>query len=181
MQMSVSLDGCFEGPDREIDWHLADEEPHLHMNERLKVMGGFLTGRVGHELMTAYRPTAGRPAEQPRRRRVRRDPARHAEGRLLADAGAGRPEHHDRARRRGRGGQGAHGAAGGDLALGGAGLAASFLRLGLVDEFRIYVHPVLGRGRSPFPDADTLTALPRTGARTFGNGVVLLRYERAEA
>lgn len=58
MQMSVSLDGYFEGPDREIDWHLVDEELHLHMNERLKVMGGFLSGRVSHELMAAYWPTA---------------------------------------------------------------------------------------------------------------------------
>ena len=44
---------------------------------------------------------------------------------------------------------------GGDMALGGADLAASFLSLDLVDELRLYVHPVLiGRGRRLFPDSD---------------------------
>ncbi len=28
--MSVSLDGFFEGPDRELDWHLVDDELHRH-------------------------------------------------------------------------------------------------------------------------------------------------------
>ena len=66
---------------------------------------------------------------------------------------------------------------GGDLALGGAYLAASFRRLGLIDEYRIYVHPVLiGRGKAPFQETDTVTPLRLLESRTFGNGVVLLRY-----
>ncbi|MGQ4384264.1 dihydrofolate reductase family protein [Streptomyces sp. SAS_270] len=69
---------------------------------------------------------------------------------------------------------------GGDLGLGGADLAATFLRHDLVDEFRVYVHPViLGRGKRLFPDADALTMLRLAETRAFGNGVVLLRYERA--
>ena len=66
----------------------------------------------------------------------------------------------------------------GDLGLGGADLAAVFLRHGLVDEIRLYVHPVLvGRGKRLFPQADRITALHLTGSRTFANGVVLLRYD----
>jgi dihydrofolate reductase len=68
---------------------------------------------------------------------------------------------------------------GGDLGLGGADLAATFLRHDLVDEIKVYVHPVLiGRGRPMFPVSDTRTPLRLTESRTFGNGVVLLRYER---
>ncbi|MEU7590275.1 dihydrofolate reductase family protein [Micromonospora sp. NPDC049230] len=49
-----------------------------------------------------------------------------------------------------------------------------------VDEYRIYVHPVLlGRGRRLFPEADAPTGLRLAESRTFGNGVVLLRHERA--
>ncbi|MFF7214582.1 dihydrofolate reductase family protein [Streptomyces sp. NPDC008238] len=183
MQMSVSLDGYFEGPDREIDWHLVDEELHLHMNERLKVMGGFLSGRVTHELMAAHWPTADAdPQSSPAEAEfaaIWRDMPKVVYSRTLERADWGTTIVRDvvaeevmelKAR------------PGGDLALGGADLAASFLRLGLVDEFRIYVHPVLlGRGRSPFPDAGALTALRLTGTETFGNGVVLLRYERADA
>jgi dihydrofolate reductase len=33
LQMSVSLDGFIEGPAREIDWHLVDDELHNHFNE----------------------------------------------------------------------------------------------------------------------------------------------------
>ena len=66
---------------------------------------------------------------------------------------------------------------GGDLALGGADLAAVFLRHGLVDELRLYVHPVvIGRGKPLFHPGDTRTDLHLAETRTFGNGVVLLRY-----
>ena len=66
---------------------------------------------------------------------------------------------------------------GGDLALGGANLAATFLRHGLIDELRLYVHPVvLGRGRPLFPASDTPLHPRLVETRAFGNGVALLRY-----
>src|ERR1700731_2655096 len=44
---------------------------------------------------------------------------------------------------------------GGDMVLGGADLAASFMRHDLIDEYRIYVHPVvIGRGKPLFPASD---------------------------
>jgi dihydrofolate reductase len=70
---------------------------------------------------------------------------------------------------------------GGDLALGGANLAATFMRHGLIDEFRLYVNPVvLGRGRPLFESPDVRMNLKLVGTRTFGNGVVLLHYERGQ-
>ncbi len=39
---SVSLDGFIEGPDRELDWHMVDNELHSHFNEQLSTMGAFL-------------------------------------------------------------------------------------------------------------------------------------------
>ena len=70
---------------------------------------------------------------------------------------------------------------GGDLALGGADLGATFRRLDLVDEYRLYVHPVvIGRGKPLFPASDTKINLQLAETRTFGNGVVLLRYHRPD-
>lgn len=42
--MSVSLDGFFEGPDGELDWHLVDDELLGYLNEDFATMGAFLDG-----------------------------------------------------------------------------------------------------------------------------------------
>ena len=64
----------------------------------------------------------------------------------------------------------------GDLAVGGAGLAASLL--GLIDEFRPMVVPAFSGGGKPyFPLAADLR-LRLAEQRAFGNGTVYLRYER---
>ncbi len=56
---------------------------------------------------------------------------------------------------------------------------AVFMRLGLVDEYRIYVHPVLiGAGKPLFQTSDATVNLELIETRRFGNGVVLLRYRQ---
>jgi dihydrofolate reductase len=48
---------------------------------------------------------------------------------------------------------------GGDLVLGGAGLAAAFMRHDLIDEYRLYVHPiVIGQGKPMFPPSEPKSA-----------------------
>ncbi|MEU7337661.1 dihydrofolate reductase family protein [Streptomyces sp. NPDC007074] len=180
LMMSVSLDGYIEGPDREIGWHRVDEELHQHFNEEISRFGALLDGRVTHELMAAYWPTADQdPAATPTEAefaRIWRDVPKIVYSRTLERSDWNTtvvrevvPEEVRALKEE----------PGGDLGLGGADLAATFLRHDLVDELRIYVHPVLIGGGTPlFPKADTLTALRLTGTRTFGNGVVLLRYER---
>ncbi|MEU3244541.1 MULTISPECIES: dihydrofolate reductase family protein [unclassified Streptomyces] len=180
LMMSVSLDGYIEGPDREIGWHRVDEELHQHFNEEISRFGALLDGRVTHELMAAYWPTADQdPAATPTEAefaRIWRDIPKFVYSRSLERSDWNTtvvrevvPEEVRALKEE----------PGGDLGLGGADLAATFLRHDLVDELRIYVHPVLIGGGTPlFPKTDTLTALRLTGTRTFGNGVVLLRYER---
>ncbi|MFJ5269048.1 dihydrofolate reductase family protein [Streptomyces sp. NPDC088358] len=183
LMMSVSLDGYIEGPHREIDWHRVDEELHRHFNEEISRFGALLDGRVTHELMAAYWPTADQdPASTPTEAEfagIWRDIPKIVYSRTLERADWNTTVVRDvvpeevRALKE---------QPGGDLGLGGADLAASFLRHDLVDEFRIYVHPVLiGGGKPLFPQADALTGLRLTETRTFGNGVVLLRYERVSA
>jgi len=178
--MSVSLDGYIEGPNREIDWHMVDDELHTHFNEQLGAMGAFLNGRVTHELMAGFWPTAdadpscsGPMAEYAR---IWRDMPKIVFSRTLQCADwntmvirelvtdeiielKAQP--------------------GGDLALGGGDLAAAFMQRDLIDEYRIYVHPVLiGTGKPLFARTETRTSLRLEETRTFGNGVVYLRYQR---
>lgn len=60
---------------------------------------------------------------------------------------------------------------------GGASLITTFIRLGLVDEFRLSVHPVvLGEGKPIFIDLNQRLNLKLVDTRTFSSGVVRLIY-----
>ncbi|MFF9784876.1 dihydrofolate reductase [Streptomyces sp. SID8375] len=184
LPLSVSVDGFFEGPDHEIDWHLVDDELHQYFNDWLRPMGAFLTGRVTHELMAGFWPTAdadpanaGPMAEFAG---IWRDMPKYVFSRTLDDAGGYHstlvrdvvPEEIMALKAQ----------PGGDLVLGGPHLAEAFRQHDLIDEYRLFVHPVLiGRGKPLFRPADTRTPLELAGTRTFGNGVVLLHYRRAGA
>jgi dihydrofolate reductase len=180
VMMSVSVDGFIEGPDRELDWHLVDDELHRHFNEQLGAMGAFLNGRVTYELMAAFWPTADTdPAStgpMVEFARIWRDMPKLVFSRTLERADWNATVVHevvpDQIRR-------LKAEPGGDLALGGADLAAAFRRQDLIDEYRLYVHPVLiGRGKPLFQPSDARTGLRLAQTRPFGNGVVLLRYTR---
>jgi len=182
LMMSVSLDGFIEGPDRELDWHLVDDELHGHFNEQLSAMGAFLDGRVTYELMAGFWPTADTDPSSTgpmvEFARIWRDMPKIVFSRTLERADWNTTIVRDvvadqvmelKAQ------------PGGDLALGGADLAAAFRRHDLIDEYRLYVHPVvIGRGKPLFQASDTRIDLLLAETRTFGNGVVLLRYTRTD-
>jgi len=180
LSMSVSVDGFFEGPNREIDWHLVDEEVHSYVNRRLKKMGGFLEGRVSWELMAGFWPTADAdPASTPAMVEfagIWRDMPKIVYSRTLQQAGWNttivRQVVVDEVRA-------LKAEPGGDLVVGGADLAATFRANDLIDEYCLYVHPVLlGRGKSLFAPEDARTPLDLIETKAFGNGVVMLRYRR---
>ncbi|MFJ2770426.1 dihydrofolate reductase family protein [Streptomyces sp. NPDC087300] len=176
--MSMSLDGFMEGPGGDLDWHLVDEELHQHFNDESRAMGAFIDGRVTWELMAGFWPDAD--ADPSNSAPVRefaaiwRDMPKYVVSRSLEEAGWNTtilrevaPEEIRALKER----------PGGDIGLGGARLATSFLRQGLIDEIRVYVHPVvIGRGTAMFQAADVHADLRLAETRTFGNGVVLLRY-----
>ncbi|MEU2247107.1 dihydrofolate reductase family protein [Streptomyces sp. NPDC019224] len=179
--MSMSLDGFIEGPHRNIDWHVVDDELHRYFNDQLAGMGAMLDGRVTHQLMAGFWPTADQdPADAGPTAEFAplwRDTPKYVYSRTLEHADWNTtivrdvvPEEVRALKER----------TDGDLALGGADLAASFAALDLIDEYRVYVQPVLiGRGKPMFPTEETRTALRLLGTRAFGNGVVELRYEPA--
>lgn len=178
--MSVSLDGFMEGPNHELDWQLVDDALHAHFNDELRGMGAFLEGRVTHELMAGFWPTAdddpaNTPAPVVEFAAIWREMPKLVFSRTLESAGWNStivrevvPEEIERLKAE----------PGGDLALGGADLAAAFLRQGLVDELRLYVHPVaIGAGKPLFPPG-LRAEFELVETRSFANGVVLLRYGR---
>jgi dihydrofolate reductase len=180
VMMSVSVDGFMEGPDRELDWQLIDDELHRHFNDQLAGMGMFLDGRVTYELMAAFWPTADQDAASPppivEFARIWRDMPKIVFSRTLERAGwntvVKRDVDPDEMRA-------LKAEPGGDLAVGGADLAAAFMRHDLVDEWWLYVHPVvLGAGKPLFPPSATRLPLRLVETKTFGSGVVLLRYDR---
>jgi dihydrofolate reductase len=67
-----------------------------------------------------------------------------------------------------------------DVAIGGAGLAAQAIELGLVDELRMFRNPVVVGGGTPFlPPVTDDIALELIETRTFGSRVIYERYGRA--
>jgi dihydrofolate reductase len=176
--MSVSVDGYIAGSDGELDWHRVDEELHTHFNQVLGSMGAFLNGRVMYQLMSRFWPTADSgPASTPAMVEfagIWRDVPKIVYSRSLDRAGWNAEIAREVVAEDVRA---LKAQPGGDLALGGADLAEVFRRHGLVDEYRLYVHPVLiGRGKPMFPTADDVTDLELVETHAFGNGVVLLRY-----
>jgi dihydrofolate reductase len=178
--MGVSLDGFIAGPGGEIDWSAPDEELHRFHNEQTRELGAHLCGRRLYEEML-YWETADRDPSateivvefariwQGLPKIVFSHTLEQVEGnaRLATDGVA-----EEVARLKAEPGR--------DLAVGGAGLASTFTELGLIDEYRLFVSPVvLGGGTPFFPALDDRIDLELVETRTFGSRVVYLRYRRA--
>jgi dihydrofolate reductase len=179
--MSISLDGYFEGVDRGLEWQLIDGELHAHFNSWLRDATAFLEGRVTWELMAGFWPTAD--ADRDASPEVRefapiwRDKPKYVFSRTLQEAGWNTTILRDVDRAQVVALTQQHGGA---LVVGGPALAATFSTLDLIDEYRFYVHPILlGDGHRPFAGPPS-TSLALEEARTFGSGVVMLRYTRRQ-
>ena len=177
--MSVSLDGFVETPSRSLDWVKVDEELHRAFNEEARAMSAFLYGRRMYELMAGYWPTAeADPGSTPVEvdfARIWSDKPKVVFSRTLSEVGWNSRLVRDDAvgevtRLKAQPGF--------DMDVGGPTLAATLVQAGLVDEYRLYVNPViLGAGTSFFPALADCAALTLVETHTFGSGVVYLRYE----
>jgi dihydrofolate reductase len=68
-----------------------------------------------------------------------------------------------------------------NMDLGGPTLASSFMQLGLIDEYRLFLQPIiLGSGTPFFPALDNPINLRLVETRTFGSGVIYLHYRRTD-
>jgi len=175
--MGTSLDGFIAGRQGEIDWGAPDEELHRFHNEQTRELGMHLLGRRLYETMvyweTADRDPAASDVTVEFARIWQALPKIVFSSSLETVAGnarlatAGVAEEVARLKRED----------GADIAVGGAGLAGACARLGLIDEYRLFVSPVvLGGGTPFFPPLDERIDLELVETRTFGSGVQYMRY-----
>jgi dihydrofolate reductase len=173
----TTLDGYYEGPNQDFDFWVVDEEFDRFAVEQLDEVDTLLFGRVTYEGMAAYWPTPQGEQDDPRvaarmnglsKLVVSRtlDKAEWANTRLIKDDVA---EELTKLKRQ----------PGKDIAiLGSSDLTVSLLQMGLVDEVRIMVNPVvLGAGSSVFRTADERIGLELLNSRAFNSGNVLLYYQ----
>ncbi|KFG03212.1 MULTISPECIES: dihydrofolate reductase family protein [Streptomyces] len=176
--MNVSLDGYIVGPDGSFDWSAPDPEVFRFWIEQIRGVDVHLLGRRLYETML-YWETAEQEGEldDPEREWVSlwnplpkvvfsttlskvRGTARLASGspaeeieRLRAEPGEG------------------------EIAIGGATLAAQAAEAGLIDEYQVMLYPVLVGGGIPFFSRDERRVnLDLVETRTFGSRFVFLRY-----
>ena len=176
--LMVSLDGFFEGPNRDLGWHHVDEELNDYATKQLNEVGKLLFGRVSlTELMASYWPTATAKTDDPivaekmntlpkivfsttlktidwqNTRLVKENFAEEiSELKRVADK---------------------------DLIIfGSSNLAVTLIKKGLLDEYRIMVNPVvLGEGKRLFEALNSKVNLRLLRTKTFASGNVLLCYE----
>jgi dihydrofolate reductase len=174
----ASLDGYVEDATGKFDWAAPDEEVHAFVNDLERSVGTYLYGRRMYETMASWEsppdPAAQSsvtqdfaaiwqaadkivysktlPAASTAKTRVEREFDPDAVRQLKATA--------DR-----------------DLSIGGAELAAQAIEAGLVDEYQLFVVPVIvGGGKRSLPESGVLVDLELLEERRFGNGTVYLHY-----
>ena len=174
----VSLDGFMAGPDGEIDWfaNLPDKEFDEYGVELIGTVDTMLFGRVTYELMAGYWPVAKPESDDPRIIRAMNESAKVVFSRTLDRVdwknsrlvkGDAAEEVRKLKRQPGR-----------SMVIYGSGALVSALAPeGLIDDYRIFVAPVvLGKGKSLFTGLDARLGLRLVETRAFRTGLVLLRY-----
>jgi dihydrofolate reductase len=176
--MNVSLDGYIAGPEGDFDWPGFDEEIFRFWIDEIRGVGVHLLGRRLYETMlyweTADQDRSLDDAElewaalwNPLPKVVFSTTLSEVQGNARPASG-GLAEEIERLRAE---------PGEGEIAIGGATLAAEAAALGLIDEYRPVVYPVLVGGGIPFfPQREHRVDLELVETRTFSSRVVYLRY-----
>ena len=177
--MLASLDGYVVDRDGRFDWAEPDEEVHTAVNDLQREVETYLLGRRMYEVLVAWetmdvteepgviqdyaaiwkdldKVVYSRTLEAPSSVRTRIERDFDPEAVRAMKAGGG-----------------------GDLVVGGPGLAAQAMRAGLVDEWHFFVAPIVVGGGTRFLPDDVRVRLELVDERRFGNGMVYLRYRAA--
>jgi dihydrofolate reductase len=179
--MNVSLDGYIVGPDGGFNWTEPDDELFRFVTEEIRGDDVYLLGRRLYETMLYWETADQDPSLDDSRLEwaalwkalpkvvfsttlsAVQGNARLASGDLAAEIERLRVEPDE-----------------GDIAIGGATLAAAAAASGLIDEYRVRVCPVLVGGGIPFfAQRERRTDLELIESRAFGSGVVYLSYRVA--
>ncbi|HEX3640783.1 MAG TPA: dihydrofolate reductase family protein [Ktedonobacteraceae bacterium] len=179
VSMMVTLDGFFAGPNGEIDWHVVDDEFNEYADDFLSSVDTLLFGRVTYQLMADYWPSPSATTDDPiiadkmnqlhkiafskTLEKVEWNNSRLVKGNITEEIAKLKQQ------------------PGKDMAIFGSGSIVSTLtQLGLIDEYRIMVNPVvLGNGKPLFKDIHDKLNLKLLRTKTFRSGNIMLCYQPA--
>jgi len=172
----VTLDGFFAGPNGEIDWHLVGEEFNEFAIEQLNSLDTLLFGRVTYQLMADYWPTPLAVKDDPIVAGKMNSLAKIVFSRTLTKVDWNNTrlfkniDAEEIMKMKQQPGK--------DMAIFGSGsLVSNFSQTGLIDEYRIFINPVvLGSGKPLFQNMQEKLNLKLLRTRTFKTGLVLLCY-----
>ncbi|ASN22737.1 deaminase [Streptomyces pluripotens] len=179
--MGISLDGYTVGPEGDFNWTAPDEEVFRFVTDQVREVDVHLMGRRLYETMLYWETADQDPSLDESMLEWaaiwKRLPKVVFSTTLSAVQGnarlASRGLAEEIERLRAEPGQG-------DIAIGGATLAAEAAALDLIDEYRPRVYPVLVGGGVPFyPPCERRVDLEHVETRTFSSRVVHLRYRVA--
>lgn len=174
----TTLDGYIAGEGGDISWHNVDQEFQELANEASNSGSTLLFGRVTYQLMAGYWPTPEALRDDPIVAKGMNDSpkivfsrtlkrADWSNTRLVKDDMLG--EVRSLKRQPGKG----------LTVLGSGSVVSQLAQAGLIDEYQILLNPIaLGKGKTMFEGLKDKLSLKLAKTRTFGNGNVLLVYER---
>ena len=175
--MSVSVDGFIETASGDISWTSPDPELQRHVIDRESTIDAHLYGRRLYETMVVYWPTADENPSAPKfvidYARVWKGKKKIVFSKTLTQVGGtcelfrgDIPEELKKLKAQ----------PGNDMFVGGPHLASTFMKLSLIDEYWLYINPIiLGGGKPMFPHLSDRINLKLIETRRFGSGVVLLK------
>jgi len=172
----ASLDGYVSDEDGNFDWAEPDEEVHTFVNDLERQVGTYLYGRRMYEVLVAWETVdlADRPPFIRDYAEIWRASDKIVYSTTLqavssAETRVERAFDPEAVRQM-------KASAGSDISVGGPDLAAQAIQAGLVDEYHLFLAPiVVGGGTRALPD-DVRVKLELLDERRFGNGVVHLHY-----
>jgi dihydrofolate reductase len=173
LDLAVTLDGFIEGPNGEIDWCIMDDD--LGFDTFLETIDTIFYGRVSYDMWGNFQPDQTTSATEKslweavhsKQKFVfsRTEQTNSSATFITSDI----PEKVAEIKKQ----------SGKDIWLyGGAKLITTFINLGLIDNYRLSVHPtVLGSGKPLFENLKERLNLQLTDTKVFKSGVVQLIYE----
>jgi dihydrofolate reductase len=179
-QMMVSLDGYYEGPNGDIDWHVVDDEFNAYAHKLLDTLDGYIFGRKTYELMANYWPSEAALQDDPVTARYMNSLHKYVVSRSLKEVkwenssllGGDPAAEIIRLKQQ----------PGKDLAIfGSSDLVVSLDQPRLIDEYRIFFAPVvLGSGKPLLAGIGHQIKLNLIESLVFKTGVVVNRYTSQE-
>ena len=174
----TSLDGYIEDAEGKFDWAEPDEEVHAFVNDLEQPVGTYLYGRRMYETMVFWersRDLSAQPSCVQEFAQIWRRADKIVYSKTLQSASSARTRIErdfdlETVRR-------LKATAGADISVGGPELAAQAIEAGLVDEYHLFLLPVVvGGGKRSLPGNDVRVNLELLNERRFRNGTMYLHY-----